>query len=368
MDTTAANIAFDENGMCNFCSVTIARVQQAQAVDKPAALRELIENIRAAGKGRPYDVVIGVSGGVDSSYLAYLVKNEFGLRPLAVHLDNGWNSELAVKNIENILQKLDIELHTEVLDWEEFRSLQVAFLRSSTPDLEIPTDHAIAATLYHMARKERVPYVLTGMNVWAESIMPRDWSWGHWDWRYVASVNKLFGTRKLRSFPHLSLLDRTSRSLNWPVATVNVLDLVDYKKDEAQALLMEKFDWKPYEQKHFESTYTKFFQAVLLPRKFGIDKRRAHAASLICSGQLTRDQALAQLQQPTLAEEDVEPLTEYVAKKLGLSLDEMHAIMALPNKRFEDYPSQENAFYWSALMKTWKSIKKIILPRQTRRA
>jgi N-acetyl sugar amidotransferase len=349
MDTTTAEIIFDENGICNFCTDAMQVLAKYEKLDKAAELNRWLEAVRRRNRKRTYDIVIGVSGGVDSSYVAYYTTKVLGLRPLAVHIDNGWDVELAVKNIEELVRRLEIDLHTVVLDWEKFRKLQLSFLRSSTPDLEIPTDHALSGALYHTTIQENIGHLVPGGNTATESILPLDWSRGNWDWRYVSSIYRIFEKEPLRPFPHLSLFDRICAAQNWRVRRFWVLDYIDYSKSVAEDLLKEQFGWRPYGNKHFESAYTKFYQAVLLPKKFGFDKRKAHFSSLICSGQLTRDRALAMLQQPPLDEEEIAPLTEYVAKKLEIAPDEMQRLLSLPNKSFWDYPSQESSFVWTPL-------------------
>jgi len=208
-----------------------------------------------------YDCIIGVSGGVDSSYVAYVVR-QLGLRPLAVHLDNGWDSELAVSNIKNFLNKLDIDLYTHVLDWEEFKQLQIAFLEASTPDSEVPTDHAIMAVLYKEAAKRNIQYIILGVNTVTEAIHAPRWSYGHNDWRYIKSVNRLFGKIKLKRFPHFSLFNLIYYSIIKRIKIVRILDFVNYKKQEAMRILQDELYWKPYGGKHYESIYTRFFQGL----------------------------------------------------------------------------------------------------------
>jgi len=298
-----------------------------------------------------------VSGGVDSTYVAYLVK-QLGLRPLAVHLDNGWNSELAVKNIENICKTLDIDLYTYVLDWEAFKDLQVAFLKASTPDSEIPTDHAIQAVLYHQADHEHVRYILSGSNTATESVMPRAWSHGHADWKYIASIQQQFGAQKFTSYPHYTKYSffyyRHVKQIQW----VRFLDYFTYIKSTAKKLIEEQLSWRDYGDKHYESIYTKFYQAYILPTKFGFDKRKAHLSSLICSGQLTREQALEIVQKELYPAKDLQEDREYVIKKLGISQDEFHDIMALPPKTFWDYPSYEK-YYHSSYYRALRSLKQL---------
>ena len=339
MDSSDPDIRFDAQGICHHCHAYDAAVKER--IKTPSDRDAIVAEIKRAGAGKPYDCVIGVSGGVDSTYVAYAARKLLGLRVLAVHLDNGWDSELAVKNIQHVLEKLEIELFTEVLDWDEFRDLQLAFLRASTPDSEIPTDHAIVALLYQQARRLGIKYILLGNNVRTESHLPRAWSHGHSDWRYIQSVQKLFGTKPLATFPHRNMLDmvRDSRT----VKLVDILNYLDYSKAEALRVLQDELGWKYYGGKHYESIYTRFYQGYILPKKFGFDKRRMHLSSLICSGEITRDQALAELAKPPYPEDLQVSDREYVIKKLGITDAEFEQIMRAPPKRFEDYPSYENS-------------------------
>ena len=300
-------------------------------------LERLVEKMKRDGRGKPYDCIIGVSGGVDSTYVAYKVK-QMGLRPLAVHMDNGWDSELAVKNIEETLKRLGIDLYTEVLDWEEFKDLQVAFLKASTPDSEIPSDHAIWAVLGDMADKLKVKYIVSGFNVRTESHLPRAWSYGHVDWKYIRSVYKQFGNGpRLKTFPHFNLFTYYRRLLTH--RRVDILNYIEFDKTEAMKFLENELGWRYYGGKHHESIYTRFYQGYILPVKFGFDKRRCHFSSLVCSGEISREVALEQLEHPTYAPSMQEDDREYVVKKLGLTESEFDAIMKAPRKTFWDYPS-----------------------------
>jgi N-acetyl sugar amidotransferase len=343
MDTTDPEIAFDDAGVCHHCrryDAIIARDTKSGEAGR-AALDQIADRIRRAGAGKRYDCVIGLSGGVDSSYVAYLAKH-LGLRPLAVHLDNGWNSETAVRNIETIVNRLGIDLFTEVLDWEEFRSLQVAFLRASTPDCEIPTDHAIRATLFAAAAREGVRYIVNGVNVATELIMPRAWSHGHFDWRYVKAVADRHGDRPLRTFPRCTLFDMEIR-YRWlqPVEQVFPLNYIEYDKSAAMETIASELGWQAYGGKHHESIYTRFYQTWLLPKKFGVDKRRAHLSCLVAGGRTTRQCALAHIAQPAIDAEQMEIDRRFVVKKLGLSEPEFDAIVRAPIRSFADYPSYE---------------------------
>jgi N-acetyl sugar amidotransferase len=295
MDTSDTSITFDESGICNHChryDYQMALIPKGEVAESD--LQALVKKIKEAGKGKPYDCIIGLSGGVDSTYVAYLVKNILGLRPLGVHLDNGWNSELSVQNIENIVKKLDIDLYTHVIDWDEFKDIQLSFLKASTPDCEVPTDHAIFSILRKVRHKYKLDYVLNGINSKTESHHPLGWSQGHSDFGYIKSVQRMFGVKKIKTFPHGNyftiLEDRFSRK--W----VNLLNYIDYNKNEAKKIITEELDWQDYGGKHFESIYTRFYQGYILPQKFGFDKRKMHLSSLICAGELTREDALKELE------------------------------------------------------------------------
>lgn len=351
MDSTVdKNIFFDANGLCNHCQRYLAMfdTRVVRGESGKAALETLVQKIKCAGKRRDYDCIIGVSGGVDSTYVAYLVK-KIGLRPLAIHLDNGWNSELAVKNIERVLTKLDIDLCTHVINWVEFRDLQVSFLKASTPDGEIPSDHAIFALLWREAVKRKIKYIISGMNFATESIYVPDWAYGHSDWRYVKDVHRRFGSKRLRTYPHFSLPYLIYANLVRRVRTVSILNYIDYDKNEAMRVLTEDLGWQYYGGKHHESIYTRFYQGYILPKKFGIDKRYGHLSDLINAGQITREKALEEMKRPPYPEPQQQEDLIYVSKKLGLSAETFEEFMALPVKSFRDY---KNTFTFVNLLKT----------------
>lgn len=339
MDKTDPDIRFDEHGVCNHChSYDRAEARYVHSGQTGRLeLEKLITRIKREGAGKQYDCVIGVSGGVDSTYVAYEVKR-LGLRPLAVHLDNGWDSELAVNNIHKTLTTLNIDLYTHVIDWEEFKDLQLAFLRASTPDSEIPSDHAIFALLYQMAEKMRVRYVITGLNVRTESHLPAAWSQGHMDWRYIKGIHRRFGTVPLRTYPHVGLAAfyRYQLAQNW----IGILNYLDYDKRKAMQVLEKELGWTYYGGKHYESVYTRFYQGYLLPKKFGYDKRKTHLSSLVCSGEITRKEALETLMEETYPESLQKEDLDYVIKKFGLTYEAFESIMRLPKKSRRDYPSQ----------------------------
>ena len=361
MDTSDPNITFDATGVCNLChsyEVQVARSVHVGELGR-ARLADLVEAIRRDGTGKRYDCVIGVSGGVDSTYVAWKVKS-LGLRPLAVHLDNGWNSEIAVSNISTVLKKVGVDLHTEVLDWEQFKDIQLAFLKASVPDAEVPSDHAIFACLYHTATKTGVRHVITGLNIRTETHMPSAWSDGHVDWGYLKAVHKAHGSgRRLRGFPHYTFFQYIT-GFRKTHRTLNILDYVDYSKKEALVFLRDELGWRDYGGKHHESVYTRWYQGVYLPRKFGFDKRRCHFSSRICSGELTRDFALEELKKPTYDPALQEQDCEYVAKKFGLTQAEFDAIMSAPPRRFSDFPSYARLVggpWYQRLMRAYQFFK-----------
>jgi N-acetyl sugar amidotransferase len=338
MDTTDPDIEFDTSGVCNHCHDYNRLVREYVVTGKEGRkrLEAIVAEIKKEGIGKDYDCLIGVSGGVDSTFVAYQTK-KMGLRPLAIHLDNGWNSELAVSNVQKAIKALNIDLHTYVIDWEEFKDLQIAFLKASTPDSEVPTDHAIVSLMYQIADKMNIKYVFIGRNVRTETHVPLAWSQGHFDWKYIENVHRMFGMRELKTYPHRTRKQDLyyNQRQNW----VNVLDCIDYVKKDAIRVLEQELGWQYYGGKHYESIYTRFFQGYILPKKFGYDKRKGHFSSLICSGEMTREKALEELKkEPYPIEMQMEDRA-YVIKKLGLTENEFEEIMQLPKKTILDYPS-----------------------------
>ncbi len=344
MDTTDPGIVFDVAGVCNHCRRFDAAAARRliPPTERASRLAALQERIKRDGVGKEYDCIIGVSGGVDSTYVAYLT-HELGLRPLAVHFDNGWNSELAVANIEKTLKTLNIDLSTYVVDWPEFRDLQLSFLRASTPDGEVPTDHAIVALLYQTAVKHGLKHILLGVNVNTEAIMPLMWGYGYADFRYIKAIQHRFGKLPLKTFPRYTLPQLFQYMFARRIQIVPILDFVDYDKESAMRTIQERLGWVYYGGKHYESIYTRFFQSYVLPIKFNIDKRRAHYSNLVLSGQMTRQAACAKMLEPVYSAQGLKEDRAYAIKKLGLTEGEFDAIMALPCKTFLDYP---NSFAW----------------------
>ncbi len=353
MDTSDAEIVFDEEGVCNHCHDAERKLREIEEKRRSFDIDAFAARVKADGEGKKYDCIVGISGGVDSCYVMYLVK-KLGLRPLAVHIDNGWDSELAVQNIKNLLEKLEIDLYTYVVDWQEFRSLQLAFFRASTPDCEIPTDHMIFPVMGMMAHKYKCKYIIMGYNNASESILPRTWSQGHFDWRYIRSVYKMHGegSRSLKSFPHFDRpdYDYFTRKFVW----FSILDYMSYDKEKAKEFLQENYGWRDYGGKHYESFYTRFYQTYILPVKFGYDKRRMHLSSLIAAGQMSREEALAVLETPPYDAAAIERDIEYFIEKMQISREEFDRIMKERPLRYEDYPNNENDWMAGVIRKISK--------------
>ncbi len=336
------DIEIDSEGICNHCRryEDLLPIRVIKGAEGEAALARIVEAIKARGRGREYDCLIGVSGGVDSTYVAYLTK-KLGLRPLAVHLDNGWNSELAVKNIERTMESLEIDLYTEVLDWEEFRDLQLSFLKASTTDMEIPTDHAILAVLWRQAAKHDIKYIISGMNFATESTFVKSWVYGHWDWPYIKDVQRRFSKRKLKTFPHFSYPYLFYIHVLRAIRSVSILNYVDYDKPAVMKILEEELGWQYYGGKHYESVYTRFMQGYILPEKFGVDKRYGHLSDVVRSGKMTREEALEEIGKPAYPPELFAKDYAFVLKKFGMSDNQFKSIMGEAVKSYRDYKNTE---------------------------
>lgn len=337
MDTTVPGIFFDDKGECNFCKIH-DEMDKLYPMDgsNETKLKKIADTIRLDGKGREYDCVVGVSGGMDSTYVLYIVK-KMGLHPLAVHMDNGWDSELAVRNIRRVLKKLEIELHTVVLDWEEFKDIQKAFLKASVPDVETPTDSAIKATLYNVAKKNGIKYIINGQSFRTGGKCPIGWHYE--DGKYIRSIYKTFGESEMKNFPYLTMWERINYMYIKKIKRVPILNYVDYDVKKVTELLSQEVGWRDYGVKHYESVYTRFIQSYILPKKFNIDKRKIHLSALIRDGQITRDKAIEEINKPPYEEKRMEDDKEYVIKKLGLTHEEFEEIMAKPPKTFLEYPN-----------------------------
>jgi N-acetyl sugar amidotransferase len=337
VDSTVPGVTFDDQGVCTYC-----KLHEILAKDFPQGsagtlkLDQIIDAIKQKGKNKPYDCVVGVSGGTDSIYLLYWAKKN-GLRPLAVHFDNGWNSEIAVHNIQKALEKLKIDLQTYVVDWEEFKDVLVSFLKSSLPWADIPTDFGITSTLYRVASEENLKYILVGNNFRTEGKMPTEWTYS--DGRTIKYIQKHFGTKKLKTFPNLTIFDFFYYSIFRRIQIIRPLNYMNYQKADARALLEKELGWQYYGGHHYESIYTRFAYSYLLPEKFKIDKRIITLSALVRSGGITREEALKELEADPYPKDRVKQDIEYVTKKLGLTTKAFEEIMSLPPKSFRDYPS-----------------------------
>lgn len=342
LDDSDPDITFDIEGVSRLARLAEHRLKTeyfGYSEDGLRRLQPLIAQMKEEGKDKEYDCIIGVSGGVDSTYIAYLVK-QFGLRALAVHLDNGWDTELAQANIEATVGKLGIDLYTHVVDWNEIKDLQRSYFKASLMDIEVVTDHAINALLFREAAKRDIRFIVPGSNVTTESIMPSAYSYDQRDLKNLLAVHGRFGTRKLNSYPRMGALRFLYYIFVKRIKFVPFLNYVAYEKKDVIALLQRELGYMPYERKHGESRFTRFFQEHYLPSKFNVDKRKAHFSSLIVSGQMTRDEALADLNKPLYRSKELEEELEYVADKLGFTLDEFRTILAAPARKHTDYPNQ----------------------------
>jgi asparagine synthase (glutamine-hydrolysing) len=357
MDTTDENIEFDENGFCNHCNkyynVYVNKYPMNDEAGKDYMTR-IVKQIKIDGKDKPYDCMIGLSGGADSSYLAKKVV-ELGLRPLAIHFDSGWNSEMSVNNIETIVKSLKLDLKTIVCDWNEMRDLQVSFLKASIPNCDIPQDHAFMAILWKEAAKNNIKYILSGHNMATESILPSSWGYRPSDLKFLMNIHKTFGTKKLKNYPRLGFF---RRHLFFPIIkNIKIeypLDYMYYNKKEAIHELERTIGWKQYGGKHHESIFTRFFQSYYLPTKYGFDKRKPHMSSLIVSNQISREEALNELSKDPYNDKDFRQDRDFVLKKLRLSKDSFEEIMSRPIKNYQDYKS--NAWLYNFLLKIKKHI------------
>jgi len=341
MDTTDSGIMFDARGWCDYCNNYYQNILPNWHTDEigQRLLQKQIETIKRHGRGRDHDCVIGVSGGVDSSYLVYLAKAKFGLRPLLYHVDGGWNSQESANNIEKIVDGLELDLHTEVIDWAEMQDLQLAFFKAQVPHLDTPQDHAFFGGLYNFAARRGFKYVLTGANFATECVKnPIEWHYYALDLRQLRDIHGRFGTRPLRTFPTTDIfVYKLYYRFFKGIRVIQPLNYVPYHKEAAMRELAQRFGWQRYAHKHYESRFTRFYEGYWLPTKFGFDKRRVHFSSLILTRQMTRDEALARIAQRAYDEETIAQDFEYVATKLNLGVSELKAIMAGPNRSFRDY-------------------------------
>lgn len=353
MDTTDPEIEFNSQGVCNHCRQydKVANQTRVSSLEGEEQLQKIASEIRNSAKGQKYDSILGLSGGVDSSFVAYHAAR-LGLRPLAVTLDNGWDSRIAKQNVTNVVRKLDLDLHTVRICPEEFNDILMSFLKASVVDIEMPTDQAIVAALFNVARNNNIKYILSGWNQATESIMPNAWVYAKWDVRHIKAIHRKFGQRKIKTFPTYGLFKRQVLPHIRRVSVVRMLDHLAYNQQEAREILQQEFDWRSYGEKHCESILTKFYQRYILPTKFNIDKRKAHLSTLICSAQITREQALDELDKPLYNAEALQVDKKYVLERLSLTEEEFEEIMNLPIRLHSDYLNSQWRYTQLSRIKT----------------
>lgn len=353
-DLNDPDLVLDKDGVCNHChNFDRAFDKIPTAKDAEIHFRDTINRIKSDGKTNAYDCVIGVSGGVDSTYLCHIAKLE-GLRPLLVHCDNGWNSELSVMNIQNIVEKTGFDLHTLVLNWEEFKDIQLSFFKAGVVDIELPYDYALIISIYKAALKHNIKYVLTGHNIVTEgTYLPKSWRHEKMDIVNIKGIHKLFGKLPMKTFPHFSFLKQYR--INKKFTYVNLLNYTSYNKAAVKELIIKKMGWKDYGGKHYESIFTRFYQGYILKEKFKIDKRQFHLSVLVQSKQITREEALAEYALPAYNAIQCAEDKDYVIKKLDFTPQSFESYMQAPINKHEKYPSILK--YWALYFKAIKLVK-----------
>jgi N-acetyl sugar amidotransferase len=348
MDTSDSKIVFDAQGVCDHCNDFYKNVLPNWHTDEVGKkeLETVVAKIKKEGQGKDFDCILGMSGGVDSSYLLHLAVTELGLKPLVFHVDGGWNSELAVNNIQVMVEKLGLDLYTEVINWEEMKDFQLAFFKSGVPHLDIPQDHAFIATLYNFANKYGIKYILNGGNISTECVRnPMDWLYYGTDMAQIKDIIKQFGTIKMETYP-FSPIFKHKFYLRYikGVQVVKPLNHMPYIKEDALKLLADTYGWKPYPQKHFESRFTKFYESYWLPERFGFDTRRVQYSSLILTRQMKRGEALEKLSKPAYNPETITDEFSYIATKLGITPEKLRGYLTMEKKFYQDYKNQVSMF------------------------
>lgn len=358
MDTIAdPAICFDEKGICNYYYEYLEREATIpKGAEGERQLKEIVHKIKVSGADNKYDCITGVSGGVDSTYLSLMAK-KLGLRPLIVHFDNGWNSELAVKNIENIISKLGFDLYTLVVDWEEFKDLQIAYLKASVVDIEAITDHAIIGTMYRLAAEHNIRYILSGANIVTETTLPRYWIFNKMDHVNIQDIHKQFGKLKLKTYPFFNSNKKRIYTKLKNIETVYPINYLPYNKKEVKEIISRELDWKDYGGKHYESVFTRFYQGYILPVKFGIDKRKAHLSNLIFAGQMSKQEALSELNKPGYDLQQLETDYQFVLKKFELTEDEFEQILQLPRREHNEFKIETSVWEQYKILKLMKSVR-----------
>ena len=356
------DILINDHGVCNHCTTFDFEFNKLpKGINREKELESIITKIKLKGIGRKYDCLLGVSGGVDSSYLAYLC-SIYGLRPLIIHFDNGWNSELSVLNIQNLLDKLGFDFETVVINWDEFKDLQLSYFKAGVVDLEFPTDHAILASMFKIAKKHKIKFVLSGHNVVTEgTYLPKSWVHSKLDYLNLKDIHKQYGSIKLKTYPYLSFIKRLYNFYNSQFEYIQLLNLVEYNKFEVKKKLVSELSWKDYGGKHFESIFTRFYQGYILPNKFNIDKRVFHYSCLVQSEQITREQAIKLLQEPIYDINLLESDKKYILKKLNFNEATFEDYMRAPIRKHNEFKSEQR--YWNFYFFVIKQIKKVLFKK-----
>jgi N-acetyl sugar amidotransferase len=352
MDTTDSNIIFDEHSICDHCNTFKNKIEPFWQTNENSKLHleQIVSKIKKESKGKDFDCLMGMSGGIDSSFLLYKMVTEFGLRPLVFHVDAGWNSQIAVNNIERLVDGLGLDLYTEVINWEEMKDLQLSFIKSGVPHIDVPQDHAFFATMYKFASKYKINTILTGGNYSTECVRnPLEWMYYQSDSIQLRDIHKIYGTGELKDYPVTNILwHKIWLPYIKRIKLIRPLDYIPYYKDEAMQILVDKFGYQKYPQKHFESRFTRFYEGYWLPQRFGYDTRRVQYSSLILTNQMTREEALESLKIPSYSQEQVNEDFEYVSNKLGITKEELWGYFNAPKKTFRDYKSQQSIYNFGA--------------------
>ena len=362
MNTSDTKITFNDEGICDHCITFYNSIKPYWHPDEESWIEilNISDRIKNDNKGKDFDCIIGMSGGIDSSYLVYLAKEKLGLRPLVFHVDAGWNSQHAVNNIEQIVDKLGLDLYTEVINWEEMKDLQLSFFKSGVSHIDTPQDHAFFATMYKFASKHKIKHILTGGNYSTECIRnPIEWMYYQSDSFQIKDIHKKFGTRKINNFPITNILwHKIYLPYIKGIKVIRPLDYMQYNKEDATQFLVDKFNYQRYEQKHFESRFTKFYESYWLPEKFGYDTRIIQYSSLILTGQMTRENALDKLKSPVYNEDTINEDFEYIATKLGITVDMLRSYFEAPNKSYKDYSNQQLIYNIGAKVLKYLGVEK----------
>ena len=362
MDTTDSKISFDDKGICDHCNTYYKDILPNWHTDERGdrALKQIVKKLKKEGEGKDFDCLMGMSGGIDSSYLLYVMVEKYGLRPLVFHVDAGWNSQIAVNNIERLVDGLGLDLYTEVINWEEIKDLQLAFFKSGVPHIDVPQDHAFFATMYKFASKHNIKHILTGGNYSTECVRnPLEWMYYQSDSIQLRDIYKKYGTGKLKDYPVSNILwHKIYLPYIKGIKLIKPLDYIPYDKDKAMQLLVDKYGYQKYPQKHFESRFTRFYESYWLPKKFGFDTRKVQYSSLILTNQMTRNEALEKLKSPAYDPETIHQDFQYIATKLGISVEELQSYIDAPNKTYKDYKSQDNIYNIGAKVMRFLGLEK----------